>query len=203
MLLVVCLVDPREGVHEHVVEGGSDVAHERHEEEWHLQDRVLNEVDAFNYILVPCRLREIREEAEERDEDTNANRLHEMSDFELPSILHSETYRYSHKDSDHYAGQHRQCCLLVMLAGEQSGIFESSQGAHDGELSAPEDGIGLEVAHLAIRMWMCVSINLKERRGESSICPFAGFHLFQYDVNADDSLVDWPPQVPVDHLSEV
>jgi hypothetical protein len=30
-----------------------------------LQDRVLDEVDAFDYILIPCRLREIGEEAEE------------------------------------------------------------------------------------------------------------------------------------------
>jgi hypothetical protein len=117
------LVDPREGVHEHVVESGCDVAHERHEEEGHLQDRVLDEVDAFDDILVPCRLREIREEAEERDED-----------------------------SDHYARQHCQCCLLVMLAGKQSRVFESSQGAHNGELGAPENGIGLKVAHLAMRM---------------------------------------------------
>lgn len=162
MLLVVCLVDPREGVHEHVVESGRDVAHERHEEERNLQDGVLDEVDAFDYILVPCRLREIREEPEERDEDTNADRLHNMSGVEVLRALRSQTYRYSHKDSDHYARQHCQCCLLVVLAGKQSGIFECSQGTHNGELGAPENGIGLKVAHLAMRMWMCVSIKDKE-----------------------------------------
>ena len=162
MLLVVCLVDPREGVHEHVVESGCDVAHEGHQEEGYLQDGVLDEVDAFDYILVPCRLREIREEPEERDEDTNADRLHNMSGVEVLRALRSQTYRYSHKDSDHYARQHCQCCLLVMLAGEQSRIFECSQSAHDGELGAPENGIGLKVAHLAMRMWMCVSIKDKE-----------------------------------------
>jgi hypothetical protein len=147
------LVDPREGVHEHVVESGCDVAHERHEEEGHLQDRVLDEVDAFDDILVPCRLREIREEAEERDEDANAGSLREnMSGFEQLNMMHSKPYRYSHKDSDHYARQHCQCCLLVMLAGKQSRVFESSQGAHNGELGAPENGIGLKVAHLAMRM---------------------------------------------------
>jgi hypothetical protein len=95
------LVDPREGVHEHVVESGCDVAHERHEEEGHLQDRVLDEVDAFDDILVPCRLREIREEAEEGDEDANAGSLRDnMSGFEQLNVMHSEPYRYSHKDSD-------------------------------------------------------------------------------------------------------
>jgi hypothetical protein len=153
VLLVVCLVDPREGVHEHVVKGGCDVAHERHEEERYLQDRVLDEVDAFDYILVPCRLREIREEAEERDQDTNAGGLREnMSGFEQLNMMHSKPYRYSHEDSDHYACQHRQCCLLVMLAGKQSRVLECSQGAHDGELGAPKDGIGLKMAHLAMRM---------------------------------------------------
>ena len=152
MLLVVCLVDPREGIHEHVVQSRGDITHERHEEEGHLQDRVLDEVDAFDYILIPCRLREIREEPEEQDEDTNADSLQDVSGSEVINVLRSQTHRYSHKDSDHYACQYRQCCLLVMLAGKQSGILESSQGAHDGELGAPKNGIGLEVAHLAMRM---------------------------------------------------
>ena len=162
MLLVVCLVDPREGVHEHVVESGCDIAHERHEEEWHLQDRMFDEVDAFNDILIPCRLREIREEPEERDEDTNADSLQDVSENEVLNASTPQPYRNSHKDSDHYARQHCQCCLLVMLAGKQAGVLESSQGAHDGELGAPEDGIGLKVAHLTMRMWMCVSIKGQE-----------------------------------------
>lgn len=137
MLLVVCLVDPREGVHEHVVEGGCDVTHERHEKERHLKDRMLNEVDAFDYILIPCRLREVREEPEERDEDTNADSLQDVSGNEVLRVLHRQKYRDSHKDSDHDARQHCQCRLLVMLAGKQSGVLECSQGAHDGELGAP------------------------------------------------------------------
>ena len=87
---------------------------------------MLDEVDAFYYILVPRRLREIREEPEERDEDTNADSLQDVSETEMPSVLNSQSYRYSHKDSDHYARQHCQCCLLVVLAGEQSRIFECS-----------------------------------------------------------------------------
>lgn len=63
VFLVVCLVDPGERVHEHVVESGCDVAHERHEKERHLQDGVLDEVYAFDYVGVPCYLREIGEEA--------------------------------------------------------------------------------------------------------------------------------------------
>lgn len=85
-----------------------------------------------------------------------------MSGVEVLRALRSQTYRYSHKDSDHYTCQHRQCCLLVVLAGKQSRIFESSQGAHDGELGAPKNGIGLKVAHIAMRMSMYVSIQDKE-----------------------------------------
>jgi hypothetical protein len=113
---------------------------------------VLDEVDAFDYILVPCRLRKIRKEAKERDEDTNAGSLHDMSVCVVLDVLRPQTYRDSHKDSDHYARQHCQCCLLVMLASKQPRIFESSQGAHNGELGAPENGVGLKVAHLAMRM---------------------------------------------------
>ena len=67
VFLIVCLVDPRERVHEHVVESGRDVAHERHEEEGHLQDGVLDEVYAFNHVGVPCDFRKVDEEAKELD----------------------------------------------------------------------------------------------------------------------------------------
>lgn len=64
------------------------------------------------------------------------------------------TYWNGHKDSDCYASQHCQCCLLVVFTGEQAWVFESSQGADDGELGAPEDGVGLEVAHGAMCMYV-------------------------------------------------
>jgi len=173
VLLIVCLVDPSERVHEHVVESRRDVAHERHEKEGHLQDGVLDEVDAVNYIGVPCHLREICKEAEELNEDADADSLHDMSECEALVLLNPQTYRYSHKDSNHYARKHRQCCLLVMFAGEQAWVLECSQGANDGELSAPKDGIGLEVAHLAMRVCLCRSVNHWELRRESSQCPVA------------------------------
>lgn len=53
VFLVVGLVDPGKGVHEHVVKRGGDVAHQGHEEEGHLEDGVLDEVDAFDYVGVP------------------------------------------------------------------------------------------------------------------------------------------------------
>lgn len=56
-------------------------------------------------------------------------------------------YRNCNDDSDHNARQHGQCCLLVMLAGEQPWILQSAKRTHDGELGATQDGIGLEVAH--------------------------------------------------------
>jgi hypothetical protein len=36
-----------------------------------------------------------------------------------------------------------------VLAGEQARVLECPQSTNNGELSTPEDGIGLEVAHLA------------------------------------------------------
>ena len=36
-----------------------------------------------------------------------------------------------------------------MLAGEQTRVLECAQSTNDGELGTPEDGIGLEVAHVA------------------------------------------------------
>jgi len=117
-----------------------------------LQDGVLDEVDAVDYIGIPCPLGEIREETEELDEDADAGSLYTTLVGEALSGLQQSRYRYGYKDSNHYARQHGQCCLLVVLAGEQAGILECSQGANYGELGAPEDGIRLKVAHLA----MCV-----------------------------------------------
>lgn len=83
VLLVVCAVDPGEGVHEHVVEGWRDVAHEGHEEEGHLQDGVLDEVDAFDHFGVPGHLGEVCEEGEEGDEDADADGLGVLSALSL------------------------------------------------------------------------------------------------------------------------
>lgn len=75
VFLVVCLVDPGERVHEHVVESGRDVPHEGHKEEGYLQDGMLDEVYAFDHVRVPCNLREVDEEAEELDQDADAGGL--------------------------------------------------------------------------------------------------------------------------------
>lgn len=111
-------------------------------------------MDAVDDVGVPCYLGEVDEEAEELDEDADADGLGEVSVYRVLAIKILDTYWYSNKDSDSYTCQHCQCCLLVMLTGEQAWILESSQGANDGELGAPEDGIGFEVAHVA--MYMCV-----------------------------------------------
>jgi hypothetical protein len=126
VFLVVGLVDPGERVHEHVVEGRGDVAHEGHEEEGHLQDGVLDEVDAVDDVGVPCYLGEVDEEAEELDEEADADGLREMLVCGVLYGLVSIAHRYSQEDSDHYACQHGQCCLLVMLAGEQAWVLECS-----------------------------------------------------------------------------
>jgi len=75
VLLVVCLVDPGERVHEHVVEGGRNVAHEGHQEERYLQDGMLDEVYAFDHVGIPCDFREVDEEAEELNQDADAGSL--------------------------------------------------------------------------------------------------------------------------------
>jgi hypothetical protein len=126
VFLVVGLIDPGERVHEHVVEGGRDVAHEGHEEEGHLQDGVLDEVDAVDDVGVPCHLGEVDEEAEELDEEADADGLDGMLVCGVLYGLVLIAYWYGEKDSDHYACQHGQCCLLVVLAGEQAWILECS-----------------------------------------------------------------------------
>lgn len=75
-------------------------------------------MDAVDYVGVPCYFGEINEEAEELDQDTNANSLTDVSVLEVSKKLSSKTYRYSQKDSDYYACQHGQSCLLVVLTGE-------------------------------------------------------------------------------------
>ena len=37
-----------------MVEGGRDVSHQSHEEEWHLQDLVGGEVQSLDERVIPC-----------------------------------------------------------------------------------------------------------------------------------------------------
>lgn len=53
MLLLVGFVNPTEGVHEHVVQGGGDVAHQRHEKKGDLEDIVLDKVQAADEVIIP------------------------------------------------------------------------------------------------------------------------------------------------------
>lgn len=53
VFLLVGGVDPAEGVHEHVVQGGGYVAHQGHEEEGDLEDVVLDEVQAADEVVIP------------------------------------------------------------------------------------------------------------------------------------------------------
>ena len=75
VLLVVGLVDPFEGIHEHVIEGGRDVAHEAHEEEGDLQHRVGDEVQAPDQLIVPGHGVEIEDEGEEPERELHGNYL--------------------------------------------------------------------------------------------------------------------------------
>jgi hypothetical protein len=140
---------------------------------------VLDEVDAVDDVGVPCYLGEVEEEAEELDEEADADGLREVLVYGVSSVVICYAYRYSQKDSDHYACQHGQCCLLVMLAGEQAWILECSQGANYGELGAPENGIGLEMAHFA--MCMCVVEGCPEL-GTTSLVSLAFTSLVGNDV---------------------
>lgn len=53
MLLLVGVVDPTEGVHEHVVQGGGYVAHQSHEKKRDLEDVVLDKVQAADEVIIP------------------------------------------------------------------------------------------------------------------------------------------------------
>lgn len=53
VFLLVGMVYPAEGVHEHVVKCRGDVAHQCHEEERNLEDVVLDEVQAADEVIIP------------------------------------------------------------------------------------------------------------------------------------------------------
>ena len=55
-----------------MVHCGRDVAHQRHHEERHLQDGVLDEGEPVNDALVPVRALEVEGEREEIEEDSDA-----------------------------------------------------------------------------------------------------------------------------------
>jgi hypothetical protein len=61
----------------------------------------------------------------------------------------SKAYRNGYEQSDDYARQYGQCGLFVVLAGEQAGVLECPQSTNNGELGTPQDGIRLEVTHVA------------------------------------------------------
>lgn len=65
VLLQIGVVDPAEGVHEHVVESGSDVAHQGHEEKGDLEDVVLDEIETVDEAVIPGDGVEVDEEGEE------------------------------------------------------------------------------------------------------------------------------------------
>jgi hypothetical protein len=65
VLLNVRLVDPVERVHEHLVQGWRNVSHERHQEEGHLENRVLEEVEAIHYSVVPVSVVQVYNECQE------------------------------------------------------------------------------------------------------------------------------------------
>lgn len=68
-------IDPLQTVHEKIVKGRAHVPHQAHKEERHLQNGMLDEVNAFNNIIVPSHALEIGEQAEEAYEDANTDGL--------------------------------------------------------------------------------------------------------------------------------
>ena len=48
--------------HLHMVQSRRDVAHQAHEEEWHLQDGIGDEVQSSYQLVVPCHRIEVDEE---------------------------------------------------------------------------------------------------------------------------------------------
>ena len=64
MFLDVGLIDPAEGIHEHLIQRRGDVPHEGHQEEGNLEDRVLEKVQAINHRIVPLGVVHVHEEGE-------------------------------------------------------------------------------------------------------------------------------------------
>lgn len=53
VLFYICLVDPAQRVHEHVIEGRGDVTHQCHEKQRCLQNMVGQQLEEIDYALVP------------------------------------------------------------------------------------------------------------------------------------------------------
>jgi len=66
----------------------------------------------------------------------------------VEGLEQSVAYWNGNQKANAYAGQHREAGLAVVLIGEDVRILQCSKGANDGELSATQDGIGIEVAHV-------------------------------------------------------
>lgn len=110
---------------------------------------MLEEVDAVEDFFVPAGGGEVGEEADEFEEEADTDGLLEArlaGDWE--QCRATVSYRYGDQKPDGYTGQHREAGLLVMLIGEDVWILQCPKGAYDCELSATQNGIGLEVAHL-------------------------------------------------------
>lgn len=54
------------------------------------------------------------------------------------------TYWYCQAQTNSYTGSHCYCGLTIVFTGEESWVLEGTVGAHKGELSTAQDGIGFE-----------------------------------------------------------
>ena len=67
---------------------------------------------------------------------------------------YDDTYRYGDHKPNGYACRDSESSLAVMLACEYGWILQRSIGAHDSELRASEDGVGLEAGPLQKGAWV-------------------------------------------------
>lgn len=117
----------------HVVESGSDVAHQRHQEEGDLQDIFLDEVEAPDNLVVPCDMIQTEDEGYEPQQDLDADDLGGVStaalrERTLSTVNVGDGWAYGNGDdqADGEAGQDCDACLSVVVRGEDGRVLKSS-----------------------------------------------------------------------------
>jgi hypothetical protein len=68
----------RSGVH--IVQSRCYVSHQSHEEEWNLKDIVLDEIQAIDQFIIPCRMLEIKKQGEKPYQNLDSDNLREVSE---------------------------------------------------------------------------------------------------------------------------
>ena len=125
MLLDVAYVDPFQRVHEHLVKGWSNIAHQGHEKEGHLEHVLLNEVESPENGVIPCCLVQAEEDRQNADQDLDSDNLFgRVSRTESGWTGLSASHRDSNGQANENAGKHSTGGLAIVGGGKETRILK-------------------------------------------------------------------------------